>query len=200
MKSTQIILASTSPIRRKILNGAGLSFSVASPNVDEAVIKTKALAQNTPVSEIALKLALAKAKDIKATDNAYIIGADQIMEMDDQIFDKPKTMNDARERLRQMRGKTHRLIGGLVCVQKNTQSVWTHKSETKLTMRMFSDKFIDEYLNHEGEDLLYTVGTYKFEGRGAQLFERVEGDFYSILGLSLLPLLGHLRDVGAVEI
>lgn len=199
MTSAKIILASTSPIRSSILEGAGLSFTAAEPYVDEDAIKTKAHAVNTPVSEIALKLAVAKAKNIKVEKNSYIIGADQILEMDGQIFDKPKTMDEARERLLQMRGKTHCLIGGLVCLNNTTNKIWSYKSETKLTMRKFSDEFLAKYLRQEGEALLYTVGAYKFEGRGAQLFERVQGDFYSILGLSLLPLLGHLRSEGVLK-
>ena len=162
-------------------------------------MKQKQLEKGAHVSDIALKLAQAKAENIDAGPEDIIIGADQIMEMDGQIFDKPKTMAEAKSRLRMMSGKTHRLIGGLVCVDKNTGLIWTHKSVTSLTMRDYSDEFLDEYLKQEGEDILYTVGAYKFEGGGAQLFEHVEGDFFSILGLALLPLLGHLREIGAIE-
>ncbi len=126
-----------------------------------------------------------------------IIGADQIMEMDGNLFDKPKSMDEARTRLMAMRGREHRLIGAAAAVREGF-APWLHIATTKLTVRAFSEKFLDDYLGAEGEDILNCVGGYKFEGRGAQLFDKVEGDFFSILGLSLLPLLAHLRDIKAI--
>jgi len=199
MSAATIILASGSPIRRDILKGAGIKFSVCKPSVDESALKKRALKDGVQVPEIALMLAQAKAEAVDAGPNDIIIGADQIMEMDGQIFDKPKTMAEAKSRLWMMRANTHRLIGGLVCLNKKTGLIWTHKSVTSLMMRGFSEQFLDDYLKREGEDILYTVGAYKFEGRGAQLFTDVKGDFFSVLGLSLLPLLGHLRDIGAID-
>jgi len=127
-----------------------------------------------------------------------VIGADQIMEMDGQLFDKPKDMADARARLISMRGKSHRLIGAVV-ICENGRPVWRHMSKTTLSVREFSDSFLDDYIEAEGELLTKSVGAYRFEGRGAQLFSKVEGDFFSILGLSLLPVLDYLRERGAVK-
>ncbi len=191
-----IILASTSKIRREILTGAGLDFTVRDSCVDEDKIKA-ALKGATP-SELASQLATAKALALKPKLKEIIIGADQIMEMDGQLFDKPKTIEEARQRLLFMRGKTHRLIGAVTALQKDKQP-WVHISITKLFVREYSEEFIDNYLLEEGKDVLKSVGAYMFERRGAQLFDKVEGDFFSILGLPLLPLLAHLRAIGAIN-
>ena len=120
------------------------------------------------------------------------------MEMDGKVFDKPKTIAEAKARLWDMRGKSHRLIGA-VCTLAPNGSVWSHTSTTNLWVRDFSEDFLEAYLAREGEELLFSVGAYKFEGLGAQLFSRVEGDFFSILGLPLLPLLGQLRAMKAIQ-
>ncbi|PHR61232.1 MAG: septum formation protein Maf [Robiginitomaculum sp.] len=198
MESSQtLILASTSQIRKEILTGAGIAFSVRVGDVDEDALKRSL--PGKPVDELATLLALAKANAVVKKPNELIIGADQIMEMDGELFDKPKTMKEAKQRLLDMRGREHCLVGAVVVVQENHEN-WVHVSTTKLFMRDFSESFIDEYLALEGEKLLYSVGAYMFEARGAQLFEWVKGDFYSILGLPLLPLLSHLRSRGALQI
>ena len=194
---TRIILASGSEIRREILTGAGIDFDVIVKPVDEAEIKQSMLAQESRVADIADALAEAKARRVSLGESGLVIGADQIMEMDDQLFDKPKTMEEARERLMFMRGKTHHLIGAVV-ICDNGNPVWRHLAKTRLTMRNFSETFLDEYLEFEGEDILKSVGAYRFEGRGSQLFSEVKGDFFSILGLSLLPVLDYLRERGAI--
>ncbi|MEE9271944.1 MAG: Maf family protein [Robiginitomaculum sp.] len=188
----KIVLASGSQIRRNLLRSAGLNFTVRIGSVDEAAIKTKHLSLGKSLEELPYTLALAKAKSVDRNELEIIIGADQIMEIDGQVFDKPKSMSEARTRLISMRGKTHRLIGNVTCIEKG-QNPWAHSSETILKMRNFSDMFLDDYLNKEGEDILTSVGAYMFERRGVGLFEHVKGDFFSILGLSLLPLLAHLR-------
>ena len=119
------------------------------------------------------------------------------MEMDGTLFDKPKSMAEARQRLLDMRGKTHRLIGATV-ICENGQAVWRHLSKTELTVRDFSEAFLDDYMDKEGDLILKSVGCYRFEGPGSQLFSNVKGDFFSILGLSLLPVLDYLRTRGAV--
>jgi len=124
--------------------------------------------------------------------------ADQVMVMDRKLYDKPKNMAEARERLLSMRDKTHFLIGAVVICESGLP-VWRHMSKTSLHVRNFSEKFLDEYLDAEGEDILSSVGAYKFEGRGAQLFSKVDGDFFSILGLSLLPVLDYLRIRGVIS-
>lgn len=195
----QIILASGSQIRKQILTDAGLEFKVQIMDVDEDAIKQQALVGGRSPREIAVLLATAKAQSIEPTSGKLIIGADQLMEMNGQIFDKPKTMTEAKKRLQNMRGKEHCLIGAVV-VCESGEKPWVHISTTKLFMRNFSDSFLDGYLKLEGEDILKSVGAYMFERRGAQLFEWVEGDFFSILGLPLLPLLQYLRSRGGVQV
>lgn len=197
MSKPSIVLASSSFIRKQILTGAGIEFAVRVGDVDEDVLKQSAAAQSKSPEQLATFLALAKAECILAKPGEFIIGADQILEMNGELFDKPKTMQEARERLLSMREKEHRLVGAVVVVEKDREP-WVHVSTTRLFMRRFSEEFIDAYLKHEGEDVLKSVGAYMFEARGSQLFEWVKGDFYSILGLPLLPLLGHLRARGAV--
>lgn len=197
MAASSLILASKSAIRRHILDGAGVAYRAVDSEVDEDTIKAEFLTAGHPLSELPGCLALAKAKNVKAVPTEIVIGADQIMEMDGELFDKPKSMQQARQRLLRMRGKEHRLIGTVVTVQAGKE-LWRYNSTTRLKVRDFSEKFLDTYLDLEGEEILYCVGGYKFEGRGAQLFAQVEGDFFSILGLSLLPLLAHLRERGVV--
>ena len=198
MSAPRLILASASAIRRQILTDAGLTFIVRAGSVNENKIKAMYLEEKRPFSELASALALAKAISVQTRKDDIIIGADQTMEMDGKLFDKPKTMNEAKDRLLFMRGKEHRLIGAVTALQK-TEQPWQHISTTRLKVRRFSEGFLDEYLEAEGEEILSCVGGYKFEGRGAQLFEKVEGDFFSILGLSLLPLLDHLRSIKAIS-
>lgn len=193
-----ITLASGSQIRRQILDGAGLVYDVKTSLVDESTIKASMIEMGAPPRDIADALAEAKAVKVSRDKEGLVIGADQIMVMDDLIYDKPKTMEEARARLLSMRGKPHYLIGAVVICDAG-QAVWRHASKTTLHVREFSDNFLDDYLEQEGEDILSTVGAYKFEGRGAQLFSKVEGDFFSILGLSLLPVLDYLRVRGVLE-
>ena len=193
-----ITLASGSKIRRQILDGAGLSYDVKISLVDEAAIKTSMIAMQAPPRDIADALAEAKALKVSRNQEGLVIGADQIMLMDGHIYDKPKTMEEARLRLLSMRGKPHYLIGAVVICESG-QPVWRYASKTTLHVREFTESFLDDYLKAEGDDILSTVGAYKFEGRGAQLFSKVEGDFFSILGLSLLPVLDYLRVRGVLK-
>lgn len=187
-----IILASGSGIRRDIMSAAGLDFTVVTRPVDEAAIKAAMLTEGALPRDIADALAEAKSIRVSRTEPGLVIGADQIMVMDGQIFDKPVDMGEARTRLLSMRGKKHHLIGAVV-ICEDGHPVWRHISKTTLSVREFSEDFLDDYLSHEGEAVLKSVGAYRFEGRGAQLFSHVDGDFFSILGLSLLPVLDYLR-------
>ena len=193
-----IILASGSAIRRQILDGAGIDYEVIVKPVDEAAIKASMIAQGSRLADIADALAEAKALRVSRNTPGLVIGADQIMVMDGVLFDKPKSMDEARERLVAMRGRTHHLIGAVVIADGGVAQ-WRHMSKTTLHMREFSDAFLEGYLARGGEDLLSTVGGYKFEGLGAQLFSHVEGDFFSILGLSLMPVLDYLRVRGVIS-
>ena len=194
---SRLILASGSAIRREIMTGAGLDFEVISKPVDEAAIKAAMLEAGAKPREISDALAEAKALRVSRQEDGLVIGADQVMVMDGTLFDKPVSVDAARDRLKDMRGQRHELVGAVV-VAHNGVPVWRHVSETKLWMRDFSDAFLDDYLAQEGDLVTKSVGAYRFEGPGAQLFSRVEGDFFSILGLSLLPLLQYLRDCGAI--
>jgi len=193
----RIILASGSAIRRKLMIDAGLDFEVITKPVDEAAIKDSMLSESVRLRDIADALAEAKSLRVSRVEDGLVIGADQIMVMDNQLFDKPKTIDEARERLKLMRGKTHYLMGAVV-ISENGKPVWRHMAKTKLTMRAFSDTFLEDYLEKEGELVTKSVGAYRFEGLGAQLFSHVEGDFFSILGLSLLPVMDYLRTRGAI--
>lgn len=193
----RVILASGSQIRRQLMTDAGLEFEVIVKPVDEAAIKASMLAETARLHDIADALAEAKAMRVSRLEEGFVIGADQIMVMDGQLFDKPNTIDEARDRLKLMRGKTHYLIGAVVICESG-QAVWRHIAKTKLTMRDFSDAFLDDYIEKEGDFLTKSVGAYRFEGLGAQLFSHVEGDFFSILGLSLLPVMEYLRIRGAI--
>lgn len=196
--SHRIILASGSAIRRQILDGAGLDYEVIIRPVDETSIKQAMLAEKSRLRDIADALAEAKAMRVSRQEAGLVIGADQIMVMDDQLFDKPKDMDEVRARLISMRGKKHELIGAVV-ICENGAPVWRHICRTKLWVRDFSDDFLDWYIETEGEALTKSVGAYRFEGPGAQLFEKVEGGFFAILGLDLLPVLNYLRIRGVVK-
>jgi len=195
--SGPIILASGSAIRRQILNGAGLDYKVIVRPVDEGAIKDAMLAENSRLRDIADALAEAKAMRVSRQEPGLVIGADQIMVMDNTLFDKPKDMDEVRARLLSMRGKKHDLIGAVV-ICENGAPVWRHMCRTKLWVRDFSDDFLDWYIETEGEVLMKSVGAYRFEGPGAQLFEKVEGGFFAILGLDLLPVLDYLRTRGVI--
>jgi len=197
MIKPNIILASGSKIRRQILTDAGVDFEVVTKPVDESAIKLSMLEDGAALKDIADALAEAKSMRVSRQLPGLVIGADQIMVMNNTLFDKPRSIDEAKKRLLMMRGKTHFLIGAVV-ICEDGMPVWRHMSKTKLTMREFSEDFLDKYLEAEGDALLLSVGAYRFEGRGSQLFSNVEGDFFSILGLSLLPLLDFLRIRGAV--
>jgi septum formation protein len=193
-----LILASGSAIRKQILDGAGLDYEVMVRPVDEAAIKDAMLAEGARLRDIADALAEAKAMRVSRQTPGLVIGADQIMVMDGQLFDKPKDLDEARERLLSMRGKMHELIGAVV-ICENGAPIWRHMCRTKLWVREFSEDFLEIYIKAEGEQLTRSVGAYRFEGPGAQLFSKVEGGFFAILGLDLLPVLDFLRTRGVVQ-
>jgi septum formation protein len=193
-----LILASGSAIRKQILDGAGLDYEVIVRPVDEAAIKDAMLAEGARLRDIADALAEAKAMRVSRQTPGLVIGADQIMVMDGQLFDKPKDLEEARGRLLFMRGKMHELIGAVV-ICENGAPIWRHMCRTKLWVREFSEDFLEAYIKAEGEQLTRSVGAYRFEGPGAQLFSKVEGGFFAILGLDLLPVLDFLRTRGVVQ-
>jgi septum formation protein len=193
-----LILASQSPSRRALMEAAGLTFEARPAAVDEAALKESARAEGMPAADAAILLAEAKAQRIARREpEALVIGADQMLVCEGSWYDKPPTMAAAREQLLALRGRTHELVGGLVC-WRHGQRVWQHNSVCRLTMREFSEEFLDAYLAEDGERLLASVGAYRLEGPGMHLFSKVDGEHTAILGLPMPPLLGFLRQHGVV--
>jgi septum formation protein len=191
-----LLLASASATRQALLAAAGLRFGVHPADIDEAPIKRAARAAGLDAAAAALRLADAKAAAVAAqAPDALVIGADQILDCAGVWFDKPADMAAARSHLLALRGRTHALATAVVC-RSGDATVWQHVALPRLAMRGFSEAFLDDYLQAEGTHLLGSVGAYRLEGRGVQLFDRVDGDHAAILGLPLLPLLAFLRDYG----
>ena len=189
------ILASGSASRRAILSGAGLGFTVDPADVDEKAIKARFVGDP---ETLALHLAEAKALAVSARRDGLVLGADQVLEYEGEAFDKAQSVQEAHERLLMLRGKTHWLKGGVV-LSRGDSIVWRHQSRCRMVMRDWSDDFHDRYMSKAGDILTKSVGAYAFEGLGVQLFERVEGDYYAVLGLPLLPVLAALRAEGVIE-
>jgi septum formation protein len=190
------ILASTSPTRQSLLRHAGVAFEVASPQVDEAALRR----QNPlwQVHAVAPALAAAKACDVSQTNrSALVLGADQTLICDGEVFGKPADREQARVQLKRLRGRTHVLQSALCCA-RHGKSIWSCSETAELTMRDWSDAFLETYLDRMGTDISGSVGGYRIEGLGIQLFRAVRGSHDVILGLPLLPLLDLLRDEGIV--
>lgn len=191
-----LILATASSARRTVLAAAGLRFTALAAAVDEAALKESAQAEGIPVEDVAMLLAEAKAQRIaRRHPEALVIGADQMLVCEGRWFDKPVGIDGARDHLRALRGRTHELVSAMVCWRGGAR-IWQHLARPRLTMRDFSDDFLEAYLTAEGEAVLGSVGAYRLEGLGVQFFDRIEGEHSAILGLPLLPLLGFLRQHG----
>jgi septum formation protein len=199
LTTEELVLASASPTRAQLLRNAGLNFRVESAAVDEEVIKHAFRIEHRAAVDCALALGEAKALPVAAAsrNRALVIGADQILVCDSQWFDKPLNFGAARAQLQALRNRTHELVTAVCVVQEGT-TIWHTVSRPRLTMRGLSDNFIDDYLRLEGAAILGSVGAYRLETRGVQLFERIEGDYFAILGLPLVELLGFLRSVDKV--
>ena len=198
MSSDPLILASGSAIRAQVLSAAGLTFEVVRPLMDEEALKAGLRAADATPRDLADALAEAKALSVSRTRPGFVIGADQVLALGEETFDKPADLPAAAETLRRLRGQTHSLISALV-LAKDGVAIWRHIETPRLTMRPFSDSFLESYLAQAGESVCASVGAYQLESLGAQLFSRVEGDFFSVLGMPLFPLLGILREHGVVQ-
>lgn len=193
-----VVLATASQSRRALLAGAGVAFDAIASNIDESEIKAAAAEQGDDVATTALALAAAKAAFVsKQRPDALVIGADQMLELEGRWFDKPVDMPTARRQLMALRGKVHVLHSALV-LRDGAAEIWRHVEPARLVMRDFSDDFLDAYLDDVGEDALKSVGGYFLEGLGAQLFEKVDGDYFTVLGLPMTPLLEALRQEKAI--
>lgn len=196
--SSLLILASGSAVRATLLRQAGLAFEAQNSRVDEDF--TKERFANSDTDALAIKLAEAKAVVVSAErPNAFVIGADQILSCESKRYDKPRDMREARTNLAMFRGRPHRLHSAIV-LAKSGAIVWRYSDHADLTMRNFSDAFLDRYLAEVGDKVLTSVGCYQLEGPGIQLFEKIEGDYFTILGMPLLPLLAELRQRQVVPI
>ena len=192
-----LVLASTSSARRMLLEGAGIPVEVRPAMIDERAIEVRAALARS--GSVAALLAVAKARAVSASmPGRYVVGADQTLALGERRFSKPGGRDGAREQLRALRGKTHMLHSGAAMVHDG-RTLFEHVAAATLTMREFSDRFVEDYLDTVGEAATASVGGYQLEGVGAQLFERVEGDYSTILGLPLLPVLDGLRRAGLLE-
>lgn len=197
---TRIVLASGSKARAAVLSAAGVTFEVAVAGVDEAAMKAGLLAQGNGPREVADALAELKAVRVsRKQPGALVIGADQTLDLDGQLFDKAESMVEARDRLQHLRGKTHKLHSAVV-VARDGEVIWREVPAARLTMRPFTDEFLDAFLERGGESLLGSVGCYRLEDDGVQLFSRINGDYFTILGLPLMGLLDLLRRYGALPL
>ena len=195
--SERLILASKSAARRSMLADAGVAFSVQVADVDEDAVK--AVHDPADAAGLAVELARVKALAVSRHDeDAWVLGGDQTLGFDGGLISKAASLADARVRLSAMRGRTHQLHSG-AALARNGQIVWSGVDTATMRVRDFSDAFLDAYLAAEGEQLLHCVGSYRLEGMGSQLFEAVEGDFFTVLGLPLWPVLTELRRAGVLK-
>ena len=195
-----LILASESKSRARLLEAAGLAFIAEPLGLDEATMR-QAVSGEKLLSPHDVAEVLARAKAEAVSDlarKAYVIGADQVLALGDMILSKPASMEDARRQLLDLRGKTHTLHTA-VAVATNGETIWSETTMASLTMRKLTPEFIGRYLAAAGDEVLASVGAYQLEGLGVQLFDKVEGDYFSILGLPLIPLLDTLRREGVIE-
>ena len=191
MNRPQLILASRSPSRRMILESAGLDFDTCFPDIDEAPLKDEGKKKKWDARTISMRLAVAKASTINHED-AYIIGADQILEYEGLCFDKPAHVDEALHQLRHLRGQHYRLWTS-VCLMKHNDMLWQHHACSVMKMRLFGDDVLADYVEKSGDVILSSPGACLLDGMGVQLLESYEGDYFSVLGLPLFPLLEALR-------
>jgi septum formation protein len=193
-----LILASGSAARRQILTGAGVPFGVQPADIDEEALKEALLAKGQPPIAIAQALARAKALARSKQTPGLVIGADQTLDLAGVLFNKAASLAEAEASLRLVRGKTHQLHSA-TALALNGQLVWQEVVSASLTMRDFSDWFLSRYLEQQGPAILSCVGGYQLESHGVQLFEQIEGDYFTILGLPLSGLLAQLRQWGVLD-
>jgi septum formation protein len=181
-----------------MLRQAGVLIEVANAGVDETVLKSGLLAEGADPKEVADALAQAKAVKVSRKRAGIVIGADSTLDLAGRLFDKPNSLQEAREHLLAFRGRSHKLHSAVV-IATDGAPIWRHVASATLRVRNFSNAFLEHYLATEGDALLSSVGCYRLEGLGAQLFSVIDGDYFAILGLPLLPVLDFLRVRGAID-
>ncbi len=193
-----MILASTSPTRLAMLRAAGLDPTPVAPRVDETTIRDALVAEGASPRDIADTLAEMKARKVaEKHPTDLVLGCDQVLALDRQTFAKPATPDDARAQLRALRGKSHKLLSAAVVYQA-ARPVWRHVGEARLTMRDFSDAYLEDYLARNWDSIRHSVGCYRIEEEGVRLFSAIQGDHFTILGLPLLPLLAWAGTKGII--
>ncbi|MGE0258048.1 MAG: Maf family protein [Alphaproteobacteria bacterium] len=196
MPTERIVLASASAARAALLRAAGVEFAVEPAAIDEAAIKQTARRGGESAIGCAVVLATEKACAVsRRNPDSLVLGGDQVLACGTEWFDKPRDLGEARRQLLALRGRTH-ILATAVCAVQAEVPLWRATSVPALTMRRFSEEFLDAYLAAEGDAVLGSVGAYRLEGRGPQLFTRIDGDYFAILGLPLIELLGALRERG----
>lgn len=197
--SRTLVLASSSPFRRQLMENAGLVFEAAAADIDERAIEAPLEAAGAEPYEVALHLARAKAINVAGRfPHALVIGSDQTMSLGSRVYHKPANMVAAREHLLSLSGKTHRLNSAVAFVRGDTV-LWEHVAHADMTVRPLTEAFVDRHLERVGKRALTSVGAYQLEGEGIQLFERIVGDHFTIIGLPLLAMLAQLRELGEID-
>ena len=194
-----LILASKSPFRAQILQNAGVKFRAEAAMIDERSVEAPLVKGGATAEDIACVLAQAKAEEVSARfPDALVLGSDQTLSLDDELFHKPRDMDEARRHLLKLSGRTHQLSSALA-LARGGETIWRNLSVARLTMRALSPAFVGQHLARVGEAALSSVGAYQYEGEGIQLFEAIDGDYFTIIGLPLLPLLAELRRLGEID-
>lgn len=197
--SQELILASGSEIRQQLLRNAGLEFTVQPARVDEDMVRDALLAEGAPARDVADALAEMKARKVSDKHpGAMVMGCDQVLSLDKRLLSKPATPDEARAQLLQMRGKRHELLSAAV-ICEGGKPVWRHVGVVRLTMRHFSDGYIDGYIDRNWDSIRHSVGAYKLEEEGVRLFTQIDGDYFTVLGLPFLDLLSYLGLRGVIE-
>lgn len=195
---TELILASASAIRAELLARAGVEVALHPARIDEEAIRTALEAEGATPRDQADALAEMKARKVAGRlPSAVVIGCDQVLDFKGQVFAKPGDLQAARGQLQMLRGQTHKLLSAVV-VYEGEKPVWRHVGEVRLTMREFSDDYLEAYLSRNGTSVLDSVGGYKLEEEGVRLFSAVQGDYFTVLGLPLVALLGYLAQRGMI--
>ncbi|MGF9566333.1 Maf-like protein [Neorhizobium sp. JUb45] len=194
---TPLVLASSSPFRRMLMSNAGLTFDHQAADIDERAIEAELM--DAEPAKVATVLAEAKARNVaQSRPGSLVIGSDQTMSLGSRIYHKAASLEEAKDNLQSLSGKTHRLNSAVVIV-RDDRILWEYVGHADLTMRPLSSEFVDHYLGRVGPDVLKSVGSYQLEGVGIQLFSKIDGDYFTIVGLPMLALLEKLRELVAID-